>query len=178
MTKRNDFIWKAIQVASWLIFLGLCILTGTLLFNYIFSLFKPVATHNLFNGLDLSELYEKHLIIYNLLFIIIIILAALKAYVFYLVIRMCKKLNLVKPFSKDVSEQITKISYFSFSVALITFIALHFTQNLIAKGYNISTVGDFFTDSGAFLIMATILYIIALIFKKGIELQNENDLTV
>jgi hypothetical protein len=85
MSKRNDFIWKAIQTICWLIFAGYCVQTGALLFNYIFSLFKPVATHNLHLGLDLSDLFTKSRVLYTLIFAVIITISALKAYLLFIV---------------------------------------------------------------------------------------------
>jgi hypothetical protein len=42
----------------------------------------------------------------------------------------------------------------------------------------VSHVEKYWSDTAAFLMMAAILFIISQVFKKGIELQNENDLTV
>jgi hypothetical protein len=39
-------------------------------------------------------------------------------------------------------------------------------------------LNQFWEDSQAFILMAAVVYIIATIFKKGVEIQNENDLTV
>ena len=48
----------------------------------------------------------------------------------------------------------------------------------IQNGYEVSHVEKYWNDTAAFLMMAAILFIISQVFKKGIELQNENDLTV
>jgi hypothetical protein len=178
MSKRNNFIWKGIQVICWLIFLSYCIQTGALLFNYIFSLFKPIATHNLHLALDLSELYDKSLSIYTLVFTIIMALSALKAYVFFITLKLFKSLNLVKPFSENVSAIITKITYLTFSIGIISIIAQVLVSRLSEKGYNSSLAERYWDDGGAYLAMTAILFAIALIFNKGIELQKENDLTV
>lgn len=178
MSKRNDLIWKAIQTICWLIFAGYCVQTGALLFNYIFSLFKPVATHNLHLGLDLSELHHKIKAIYTLVFAVIIAISALKGYVFYLVLKLFKTLNLVKPFSEKVSTFILKITNYAFAIGLISVIAQNFVNRLSDKGYETGLAERYWNDGGAYLMMSAILFVIALIFKKGIELQNENDLTV
>lgn len=39
-------------------------------------------------------------------------------------------------------------------------------------------LNQFWEDSQAFILMAAVIYIIATIIKRGVELQNENDLTV
>ncbi len=178
MSKRNNFIWKGIQVICWLIFFGYCIQTGALIFNYVFSLFKPIATHNLHLGLDLSELYLKSKPIYTLVFALIVAVSALKAYLFFVVLKLFKTLNLTKPFSENVSGIITKITYYTLSIGIISIIAQEVVSQLSDKGYNVGIVERYWSDGGAYLLMTAILFAIAFIFKKGIELQNENDLTV
>lgn len=178
MTKRNNFIWKAIQTICWLIFAGLCIQAGALIFNFVYSLFRPVATHNLHLGLDLSALFKQSTAVYSVLFSLVIALSVLKAIVFYFVIKLFTKLKLVKPFTDAVSKLISTISFYAFSVGALSYIAHHFTKNLMHKGYDIHVVERYWNDSSAFLMMSAILFAIALIFKKGIELQTENDLTI
>jgi hypothetical protein len=178
MTKRNNFIWKAIQTVCWLVFAGYCVQTGAVLFNYIFSLFKPIATHNLHLGLDLSELYNKSKVVYTVILATIIIISAFKGYLFFTVIKTFKILNLVKPFSKKISEIITRITSYAFSIGLISIIAQQVIKRLSENGYNTGIAEKYCNDGGAYLMMSAILFVIALIFQKGIELQNENDLTV
>jgi len=178
MSKRNDFIWKAIQTICWLIFAGYCVQTGALVFNYIFSLFKPIATHNLHLGLDLSEIFSKSKISYTLVFAVIISISALKAYLLFIALKLFKTLNLVKPFSEKVQRIITKITYYTFSIGIISYIAQQLGKKLLDKGYDVGLAERYWNDGGAYLVMSAILFLIVLIFQKGMELQNGNDLTV
>jgi len=178
MSTKNNFIWNAIQIICWIIFAGLCVQTGALLFNFIYSLFKPIATHNLHLGLDLSSIYTQNITNYVFLFSFIIAISTIKAVVFYFVLKLFTKLKLVKPFTETVSAYISTISYYAFSVGIVSHIAHHFTKHLIHKGYDVNTVERYWNDSTAYLMLSAILFVIALIFQKGIELQNENDLTV
>lgn len=178
MTKRKDFIWKAIQTICWFFLAGYCVQAGALLFNYIFSLFKPIATHNLHLGLDLSELYNKSQPVYTLVLITIIAISALKAYVFVIVIRLFKVLNLVKPYSEKVSVMITLITLYAFSIGIISVVVQQVIKRIAEKGYNTGLADRYWNDGGAYLMMSAVLFVIALIFQKGIELQNENELTV
>jgi hypothetical protein len=59
MSKKNDVILKVLHVASWIAFIGLCIEAGALIFNFLFSLFKPNASQDIHKGLDLSEMYAN-----------------------------------------------------------------------------------------------------------------------
>lgn len=108
----------------------------------------------------------------------IILISTLKAYLFYLVVKIFFKLNFVKPFSVEIAKLIEKISFEVASIAIVGAIAKQYTKRLIHSGYDISNAQEYWNDTGAFLIMAATIYVIAQVFKKGIELQNENDLTV
>jgi hypothetical protein len=88
------------------------------------------------------------------------------------------KIDLSNPFSSFVSEQITKISYYTFSIGLLSYIARQSVKNLQHHGFNIDNLNGFWVDSQAFILMAAVIYVIAIIFKKGVELQNESDFTV
>ncbi len=178
MLQANEFLWKFLKVICWIIFLGLCIQTGTLLFNFIFSLFRPVATHNLYAGLDLSKIYNQSLVLYSCLFSLAIAVSALKAYLFYVVIKLFMQLNLKKPFNEQVSFGITKIGYCALFIGLLGYLAERFNKGLLHKGYETSVINSYWNDSETFLLLSAVIVVIAMIFKKGIELQNENDLTV
>jgi len=178
MTKKNDAILKVLHVVSWVAFIGLCIEAGALIFNFVYALFKPIASHNIYKGLDLSKLYANHFPQFLGVMSFVLILAILKAYLFYLVVKIFQKLNLVKPFDVEISKLIEKISYEAMVIAVVSLIAHQFTKRLIQNGYEVSHIEKYWNDTAAFIMMAAILFIISQVFKKGIELQNENDLTV
>ncbi len=178
MSKSNKLIFIVLHVVAWLIFVGLCIEAGGLIVNFIYSLFKPEVIKHLYQKLDLSEMYRRSEWAYYNIYSLILVIAFLKAYLFYIVIRLLIKLDLSKPFSSYVSRQITLLSYYTFSIGLISFIARQSSQQLEHRGYNIDILNQFWADSQAFILMAAVIYVIATIFAKGVELQNENDLTV
>ncbi len=108
----------------------------------------------------------------------ILLIAILKAVLFYVVIVLVTKIDLAKPFSSFVAKQISQISYYTFSIGLISYIARQIAKNLMHHGYEIDNLNQFWEDSQAFILMAAVIYIIATIFSKGVEIQNENELTV
>ena len=178
MSKKNDFILDVLNVVSWIIFIGLCIEAGALIFNFILTHLKPIATHNIYKGLNLSEMFEKQYPHFLGVMSFIVVLSILKAYLFYLVVKIFMKLNLVKPFNVEIAKLIEKISFEAFTIAIVSIIAHQYTKVLIQSGYEVSHIEKYWNESAAFLMMAAILFVISQIFKKGIELQNENDLTV
>jgi hypothetical protein len=178
MSKKNNFVFKALHIVAWVIFVGLCIEAGGLIVNFIFSLYKPEFVQNLYQKLDLSEMYERSKWAFFGIYCFILVISILKAYLFYVVIRLLSKFNLSKPFSCFVSEQIKQISYFTLSIGLLSYLAQQTAKNLQHRGYVIDTLNQFWADSQAFILMAAVIYVIASIFSKGVEIQNENDLTV
>ncbi|NBR15322.1 MAG: DUF2975 domain-containing protein [Flavobacteriales bacterium] len=178
MTKKDDFILKALNVVSWVIFIGLCVEAGALIFNFIFTLFKPIASHGIYKGLNLSELYINHFAHYVSLMSFVLSLAILKAYLFYFVVQIFTKLNLGNPFNTEIAKLIEKIGFEAFVISIISIVAHQYTKGLMQDGFDVDSIESYWNDSSAFMMMAAILFIISQIFKKGIELQNENDLTV
>ena len=178
MSKRNNFVFIALHIVAWAIFIGLCIEAGGLIVNFVFSLYKPEFVQNLYQKLDLSAMYNRSKWTFYSMYSFILVISILKAYLFYVVIRLISKLNLSKPFNSFVAEQITQISYYTFSIGLLSYIARQTAKNLMHRGFEIDNLNQFWADSQAFILMAAVIYVIATIFSKGVELQNENDLTV
>lgn len=178
MSKGNKFVFIALHIIAWLIFVGLSIEAGGLIVNFFFSLYKPEFVHNLYQKLDLSELYARSSWFFYVMYSFILVISVLKAWLFYIVIKLLLKLDLAKPFSSFVAKQITHISYFSLTIGLLSYMARQTTKALVQRGYSIDSLNQFWADSQAFVLMAAVIYIIAVIFSKGVEIQNENDLTV
>lgn len=178
MSKTNNFVFKSLLIVAWIIFVGLCIEAGGLIVNFFFSLFKPEFVQNLYQKLDLTEMLEKSTPAFYGVYSFILIIAILKAVLFYVVIRLMHKMDLSKPFSIFVSRQISLLSYYTLSIGLLSYIGRQFAKDLIRYGFDTSNLNQFWEDSQAFILMGAVIYIIATIFKKGVEIQKENDLTV
>ncbi len=178
MSKQNNFVFKVLSIVAWVIFVGLCIEAGGLLVNFVFSLYKPEIVSNLYQTLDLSEMYNRSKWAFFCMYSFILVIAILKAYLFYVVIKLISKLNLSNPFNNFVLNQISQISYFTFSIGLLSYLARDSAKGFLHKGYEIDQLSQFWVDSQAYILMAAVVYIIAAIFKKGLEIQNENELTV
>lgn len=178
MSKTNKFVFIGLHIISWIIFVGLSIEAGALIVNFIVSIYNPDFVKNLYQKLDLSEMYERSKWVFFGIYSFILFIAVMKAYLFYLVIRLLNKLDLTKPFTSYVAEQITQISYFTLSIGLFSYIAREISRSLLHQGFVIDNLNQFWADSQAFILMAAVIYIIATIFSKGVELQKENDLTV
>ncbi len=179
MTARsNHFVFILIHVVAWIIFVGLCIEAGGLLVNFFFSWYKPAFVPNLYQKLDLTELYRTNPFNFYGAYSFILGISVLKAYLFYIVIMLMHKMDLTKPFSAFVASQISQISYYTLSIGLLSYMATNYARRLVQRGLITDSLNEFWADSQAFILMGAVIYIIATIFKKGVEIQNENDLTV
>ncbi|WP_034059152.1 DUF2975 domain-containing protein [Lacinutrix jangbogonensis] len=178
MSKTNNYVFTGLKVVAWIIFVGLCIEAGGLIVNFIFSLYNPEFVQNLYQKLDLSEMYQRSKWTFFSMYTFILIISVMKALLFYEVIKLVSKINLSKPFNRFVSRQISKISYYTFIIGLISYLAQHTAKKLQPHGYNIDMLNPFWADSQAFILMAAVIYIIATIFSKGVEYQEELEETV
>jgi len=176
--KTKNFVFKGLKIVSWIIFVSLCIDAGGLIVNFIISLFKPEFVQNLYQKLDLHEMYESSKLAFFGMYGFILTIAILKAVLFYIVIMLATKINISEPFNNFVSRQIYKISYYTLSIGLLSFIARKLAKALQHNGFVIDNLNQFWADSQAFILMSAVIYIIAIIFSKGVEYQEELEETV
>lgn len=177
MTKTNNVVFWGLYCIAWLIFVGLSIEAGGLIVNFFFSVFKPEFVANLYQKLDLSAVYKQSQTVFFGIYGFILSISVLKAVLFYIVIRLMHKMDLTRPFHSFVSGQILNISYLTISIGLLSYIATQIAKSIAHHGVA-AELSLFWADSRAFVLMGAVVYIIATIFKKGVALQAENDLTV
>lgn len=178
MTTTDKFIFTFLQVIAWIIFVALSIKAGAMLTNFIVSLIEPGFVKNLYLKLDLSSLRRESDWMFYGVYSFLLFIALAKAHLFYIVVMLVSKFDITKPFNAYVSEQISRISHYTFSIGLISMIAANTTKQVEKYGFNASALQDYWSDGQAYILMAAVIYIISRIFRKGIELQNENDLTI
>ncbi len=168
-----------ITVVIWSIFIGFCIQAGALLFTFVYSFFRPVVAENLYEGLNLSALLKANPWYYGAVASILIFIMSQKAYLFYLMIRVFLKINLVHPFSREISKLITSISYVAFQIGISTIILASGVFKWLGKrGFELDQVPQLVGNGFEFLLMAALLIAIGIVFKRGVEIQDENELTV
>jgi Protein of unknown function (DUF2975) len=175
-------ILLVLQVLSWIIFLGLCIEAGGILFNAFFTLvINPVAAKNSWLGVDLSGLYDfdkGYFITENVLMGIV---AIMQAILFYLIVKIFynKKLNLTQPFNNELKRLISNMAYLALGIGFFSLWGAKYTKWLVTKGITMPDIESLrLGGAGVWFFMGIILLVIAQVFKRGIEIQSENDLTV
>ena len=179
MKVKTKKILLYMNITTMVLFIGVCIKTGALIFSLFVSLFiKTEAAKNLYFGLNLSGLYNFNIWHYAAIVSIIIFLSGLKAYILYLVTNIFLKIKFEHPFNSYVSLLISKISYVALGTGLLTWALNSYCEWLIKSGVAFPDLQGYLGGGSEFVLVGGVIFIIAQVFKRGIEIQFENEFTV
>jgi hypothetical protein len=90
-----------------------------------------------------------------------------------------KKFNLANPFNKTIKDYIFNFAFIALAIGLFSYTNKTFSYWLISEGVHMPALENLkLGGSDVWLFMGVTLLIFAKIFKKEIELQTENELTV
>lgn len=171
-----------LHIMAWVIFIGICIEAGGLIFNTFFALvINPIGAKNFWMQIDLSNLISYDKGYFLVVTAIMSIVALMKALMFYLIVKLFynKVFDFNRPFNSTLNQLISNLAYLSFGIGLFSIWGLKYSAWLRLKGIIIPSVDDLHMGrADVWLFMSVILFVIAQIFKRGIEIQIENDLTV
>lgn len=183
MKSSTKLMLNVLHVVAWIIFVGLSIEAGSFLVNAFFALFNPAVVKHLWlwQEVDLSGLLSFDPVYYFIITLSMAIVTILKACLFYLIIKLLyeKKINIAQPFSKESGRFIASLSYVSLIIGVFSIVAVKQIEWLVRQGVKMPEI-QYLKLGGAdvWLFMGVILLVITQVFKRGIEMQEENDLTV
>ncbi len=173
---------RILLVMAWVIFAGLGIDAGGIIVYSIGSLVtKAGAPVHFWQAVDLSNLLAFDRSHFITLVSIMTIVAVVKTVMFYFIVRILhdNRLNIVRPFNRQLTSFVVLISYLSMVIGLFSLAGTRFTEWLAERGTQFPTIESLRLGGGdVWLFMSVTLFVIAVIFKRGIEIQEENDLTV
>lgn len=179
----TNHVLKVLQILSWIIFIGLCVEAGGIIVNTFITLFiNPLGVENFWEAKEyLSRLYRFDQGHFTAITLTMIIVAVLKAIMFYLIVKLFteKKLKMSRPFSMELSRFITTQSSLALGIGLFSHFGFKYSvwltrQNVEPADVQLLHMGG----ADVWLFMAVILFVIAQVVKKGVEVQAENDLTI
>jgi hypothetical protein len=177
MKTRTETILTIMHVLAWIAFIGLAIKTGAILVSYGVSWFQPIAAKDLYRGMNLYEVSQYDFWLYTQMVSYVVALLVVKAYAVYLVIKIMMKVRLQSPFTLETTNRLETISYVLLGgvvISVISTVQIDWLQKHV-RNFNIDWIGE---NTGEFLLVAGFIFIISQVFKRGVELQSENDLTV
>ncbi|MFN7325347.1 MAG: hypothetical protein ACK5SQ_02070 [Chitinophagales bacterium] len=178
MSTQHSYFLKGLQVLAWVLFIGLCVEAGGIIVNAIISLFfHPEASSRFWGGLNLYGLYLFNQSHFVTLVILLSLVAVLKSILFYLIVDLFhqKKVDFAFPFNEMLGKYLFNLSYLAFGIGLFSYWGSQFAKKiLLESNYNDLNL----QGADIWIFMGFILIIFALIFKKGLEIQKENELTI
>jgi len=162
------------KILSWLAVAGFIVQAGAILISYGVSWVNPDGAKNMYKGLDLYKLRQFNFSYYTSLVVFMVTLLLLKSFVWYLVTRTLSKISLSNPFTMEVARRLEKISYVLIGTWVVGILSNMYSNWLLKK------TGQLFesTSVDELFFMAGLVFIISQVFKRGIEIQSENELTV
>lgn len=173
---------KVLNVLAWIIFVGVSIEAGGWIFSTFYTLeINAVNAHRSWPGLDLWSLYSYDRGSFLAEMSQISLVSVMRAVLFYLIIDTLqnKRLDITRPFSKNVGRFLFRISYLSLLIGLLSWVGARYTEWLVSKGVRLPDLQQLRLDGAdVWLFMGVTIFVIAQIFKRGIEMQTENELTV
>lgn len=179
ITTRQILI--VLLIFAWIIFVGLCIETGGFLTSIAVAIIDPSKAMRFYRMTEFTSLFNFDRGEFFVVTGIISVIGIMKAWLFYLIIRILqtKKLDLTNPFSEDLRRFIFGLSYIAFLIGLFSYYGIKYSYRLMLKGVQMPDAQTLHLGGAdVWLFMAIILYVIAQIFKRGIEIQKENELTI
>ena len=180
-TSTQKGLWTFILIVCWIIFVGICIEAGAFLTNAIFALAKPSVVSHLWQEVDLSNLQRQDTGNFFVMITIMAIVAILRACLFYLIIKVLhdKTISIAQPFHEKIRRFITRSAGVSLLIAITSGYGIKYAEWLTSQGIKMpDTQALRLGGADVWLFMSIILFIIAQVFKKGIEIRTENDLTI
>ena len=175
MSVRTIQILKIMHILAWVTFVGLLIQAGSILVSYVISYFQPEAAQDLYQGLDLYNLRKFSFWHYTSTVSFMFAISGMKAFAAFLVIKVLRTIKLANPFQKEVVRLLERISYLLIGTwAISIFYKEH-------SSWLMKVVGPFqenWGNTGEFIFVAGIVFIFSQIFKRGVEMQSENELTI
>lgn len=156
--------------------IGFSIECGAQLISFIISFSNPEFAKKMYlSKKGIEDLHNLSLSYFFCTKSLIIIFALLKAYIWYYLFNFLHKLKLKNPFTDKVATKIQNISYLLMNLWVLAEIGNGYFK-YVSKHTNIDLINHF--NNEEYFFMAGIVYIISQIFKRGVELQEENELTV
>ena len=177
MKTQTKTILVASKVLAFVGFIWYSILCGSQLLNLVASFISPEwAKHTYQIDLNIFRIREYSIAFYAYAMCLTIAVFALKAFIWYVVYELLSKLKLQTPFSMEVEKKLERIAYLLLAVWIVGSIFWKTYIYYLSRDTGIQLPAN--NSGDEYLFMAGIIYIISQVFKRGIEIQEENDLTV
>ncbi len=171
-----------LRIICWIIFVGVFIDAFGYIFASVYTMtYNSANAKTFWPGNDLSHLYAYDKGHFLAVATFMCIVGMLKASMFYAIIKILqdKSLSLSQPFSKKAASFITLMGFLALGAGLFSEWGVSYIEWLVKKGIQMPDIYYLNLSGGdVWIFMAVAFFVVAQVFKRGIEIQTENELTV
>ena len=177
MRTRTEKILVVLRILAFMGAIGYSIDCGAQLTSFVASFINPEWAKRTYQvNLDISKIREQSVWYYSYAMCLNIAISSLKVTIWYVVYSLLTKLKLQTPFSIEVEKKLEGIAYLSLAVWIVSGVFWKMYINYLLQDTGIQLPAN--SNGDEYFFMAGVIYIVSQIFKHGIELQEENQLTV
>ena len=176
MKNQSNNIVILFHVLFWIIFVGLCLETGTQIVSFVLKLFWHYNVNpKLHYEPSFVDVFAKNPKYYIGLKSFTIAILVLKTYMTYLVLKIFAVFKLENPFKEKTSRLIGWISVLALETGILSVIAAGYSDWLVKRDVLNQQVE---WGGNELLFLAGIIYILGMVFRRGVEIQSEQELTI
>jgi Protein of unknown function (DUF2975) len=177
MKTRTEKILVVLRILAFMGAVGYSINWGAQLTHFVASFINPEWAKRTYQvNMDIFNIREKSIWFYAYAMCLTIAVSALKATIWYVVFTLLTKLKLQTPFSMEVEKKLESIAYLSLGVWIVSSIFWSIYAYYLLQDTGIHLPAN--SNGDEYFFMAGVIYIVSQVFKRGIEMQEENQLTV
>ena len=175
LNMKKEHIITFLKVAAYIAMIGYFIEAGSIVFTFCLNWYHSNATGEFIYQLNLSELYAYNKKTYYSAVSLLVAIPVSQALLWWSVIELFPRLNLEKPFDDGLITAMNKMMQPLIAYGVIGFVSGNYFE-FIEKRTGQSIDPDF--DLGLYLFILGVIVVVTEIIKKGVELINENELTI
>lgn len=172
---------QLLHVIAWVIFVGVCVEAGGFLASASVKIMRPDIAGYFWQGVNLEALYQHDRGYYVVMTGFMVLVAAMRALLFYWIIKILyeKKIDPTHPFHPEVAQFIFKIGYLSLFIGLFSYWGARYSAWFESLGVRMPDVEALrLGGADVWIFMGVTLLVVAQLFKRGIAMQSENELTI
>lgn len=177
MKTRTEIILIVLKYLALLGAIGFSIECGAQVVFFVASLTHPGMAPKIYKAnVEWLHVKDFNLWYYSIGMTLVILISLFKATVWYLIFGLLQKIQIRTPFSMAVTKRLEILAYLLLLIWIVSAMILKTYSHYLSaeSGIHFQIV----ESADEYFFIAGIVYIISQIFKRGIEMQEENQLTV
>lgn len=177
MKTKTEIVLTVLKYLALLGSIGFSIECGAQLVFFVTSFVRPELAVRVYKAnAEWIQVSNFSIIYFSIGMTLVILISVFKATIWYLIFVLLQKIQIHTPFSMAVTKRLEMLAYLLLAIWIFSgiFLKTYFHYLAADSGINLQIM----ESADEYFFIAGIVYIISQIFKRGIEMQEENQLTV